>query len=278
MKQLFVLSDTAIKGAGASVNPTDLTAGQLGIFENGESKASVPAGAEVQIAVGLGGGDCYITKPYKAGSASVKTQIAYAAGSKHIAEVTPVRAAISADTDEYIVKVIDTTTGKRDVDYKTYTVSGVFASDTLLCDALVAQINADADAIVVATNVAGVLTLTAKEFNAHFRIALQEYLEGEAVTYTPFAATVGTPEMVAAIEKECNTYQGNTDGIYAYSKSAPSLVSGNYDLYHVVVDTPVKDKSGMNGFVSDRSEFYIAIPDGASAVNPAGVASALANL
>ena len=277
MKQLLVLKDVAIKAAGAT-NPTALVDGGLGIYEFGVSKASVPAGSEVQIAVGIGGSDCLISKTLKAGSSVVKTTIDYAAGSKHIAAFDAVAAAISSITDEYVVKVVDTTTGKADEDHSTYVVSGEFASDDALAAAIAASINADADAVVVASVSGNTVTLTAKEFNAHFRVAFQEELEGTAVTYTPFVAQVGTEAQIKELEAYCNTYQGNTDKIFKYSKSAPSRVSGNYDLVRVVVETPIHDKSGMHGKVYDRSEIYIAIPDGASAVTPALVQTALTNL
>lgn len=190
--------------------------------------------------------------------------VQYAAEVVQVTNVACTISAAPADSDEYIVHIINTTEGRQRFPRYTKSVLGsdlAASTTTALIDALAAQINAqpagdDNFPIATAANTAGTaLTLTGKTGQT-FKIAVEGELEGDAITYTtPWTPGVGTAAQMAQIESDLQAYLGYHNRVWYSSFRQPTslLAAGtNYDLMFLKWNNirPAKDIAGQ-----------VAIPD-----------------
>ena len=189
---------------------------------------------------------------------------------------------------EAFIKLIDTTSGLRTIGttYETEVTSYSYIvktgdTDVIIIDALVAAINANPNAPVVAvrTGITGVtlgVSLTAKNYGQTFTISLDGILSNASkvqaegpTTGVAVAPTYGegTYNQILALEDMYSPGRGNTNKIYqpALWYSVPSMaVSGKTYNQYTICWTAKNDRTTGSSFTTNQT-ILVALPVGVAA-------------
>lgn len=269
-KQLFIVKAGAAPADALAIS--SIVAGKAGFAVEGTSavKAAIEAGDRVQLIAKRADGSPEVSAVFSPGDVVKKSVIAPSAGTAQVSQITLDIPAGQAKNDEWIVKVIETTPGTRAA--KTYNFSvfhkGTDFTANTLTDAFVAKINA-AGIGITASNAADVLVLTADNTVTTFRLAVDAMAELSVIEYTTSnVPAAGTPEVIAALEKELQSFgRGITNQTeYPVKKPDSQVESGaTYTLYvfDMLIKTP--DYSGVASQRTATYKLYIAEADALAA-------------
>lgn len=262
----------ATNGSGSTASSPELLApGALGIYNENKTlittsnKATALADQKkIFFAIGTVDGPI-ISAPVERRNVFNYKVMEYTAPVKQVTTITPTLLSPDSSKDEYAVKIIDTTPGTSPEDKYNYSAYGEFADVDALVTALKNVINADPNAIVVASGTS-TLILTAKEFQSHFQVALSLGLEGDSLVYTTsYKAGSGDYAHIKALEDELASQRGEWNKVHMTSQygQIPRLAEQgvNYDLYSINYLFTDNAKT-FHGVKPARDfELLVAIPD-----------------
>lgn len=271
--------------------------GALGLFNAStgallSAAAVAPAGTEIIVALKRDGN--VETFRFIQGDSSVKVaQSLYAAATNQISTVTLAGAPVAGK--EYGIKIIETTPGFQPFPTWLYTIIAVTGDTvTTVANKLVAKINdltnavnKGTDVIVTASNVAGVITLTASSALGNtipgaitFKIGLTADTLNDiatvpgAIAYTGAGTQAafqgsGTGQYVQELEKYGNifkgvtTFLGNTNlGATGADFGQPTAFASaalNYVLYQITVDATEVSRTPVERHFHKKT-FILAVP------------------
>jgi hypothetical protein len=189
------------------------------------------------------------------------------------------------------IKIIDESAGTQPpIQYKTYETA-VKSGDTaaLINARLVAKINADADAFVVATDPSTTnvgLLITPKLFGIKISVATYGVLDSASITYDGTGASTvivygtGTPAMIEAIWQQLSTVLGNTNKVelpaYFFTATSGVDLAATYDMYWIKTEVLHETPSGNT--TAGTPELIIAMPAGAATLTQANFDIMLAEI
>lgn len=254
---------------------TDLAPGSLAFFNDEDNALIDGTGVAasdfedikiLRLGVGLVGGGIALSPPMDRRGVWRWEKEVYAAG---VAQITDVDVTILSPTstrDSYTVVIIDTSKPFTIPENKeSFSVYGIYASDTLLADAFVTAINdsTTGSSNVTATNNGGDLRLTGDTNGAPFRVAAREGIEDDTITYdTDPVEPTGTAAQILKLEKELNVYAGHTNKVWLtdeYGTFVQQVVTADtHDMYTLKNINAYSRKDGMDAQYGRELGFIIA--------------------
>jgi hypothetical protein len=254
MRQLLIQNSGALDRAlTPPVDPTEGAVGKLCVFEVGAAQAhDIAAAAPSRFIFSIKRSDDVIERTNVLSLANIARVVkkAYVAPAKQVQTVTITGPASAAGN--VTLKLQDTFSGREPYEryvYNAKVASG--ASATVVATALEAAINADSQAPVTVSRSAGVLTLTAKEFDSFLEGAFDPgNIDGSgntgvsaAFAVTAFAVGSGSPAQLKDIAAYAPGNVGRyvqDDPILGRQADVASYVddAGQYTQYTVLHETP----------------------------------------
>ncbi len=269
-KQLFIIKAGALDYSTTDL--ADITAGKATIVKVGESKAAkgeISPNDLIQIMAKRTDGSPEITPAFSLSSIVKAKKIEYSEGTQGVATIGFVLPASQKKGDEFIVKVIDASSGKRDLPITSVTVihKGTDYTKATLVSAMVTAINAKNLGVTASATGAGndVLTLTADSSLSSFRYAVDGVVANSVISYTVTGIPEsGTPEAVAKLEDYLNSFgRGITNKTeYPVRKPVSEVeADGKYTMYvfEMLIDTP--NRSGTGYGAKAKYTLYLAEAD-----------------
>lgn len=156
---------------------------------------------------------------------------------------------------------------------------------TIIINAIVAKINDNPNAPVVAANVSNLgISLTAKNFGETFEIGVADGFANALITQDAAPATLlvlgfGTPAQILALESYYDVERGHTNKVTAlprntWNQSSKVDSAATYDVYTITWRQDHANPTGTEMGVADK-EIIVAMPSGASVITQANFETAM---